>query len=124
MGALPVACSFCSQGNGHHEHFAGIVTAAAHLHQIGVGSEIAGAHLGAGLKAAAAKNHGLTEQVVLAVRIRNPHAVDAPVVAVQLANAGFIADLNAHGGCDLTPLHKLPETAADATGWMNDYTWL
>ena len=51
------------------QHLAGIVLAAAHLHQVGIGAEIARAHLGVGLEAAAAHDDGAAREVVFAVGV-------------------------------------------------------
>ena len=87
--------------------------AAAHPHQVAVGAEIARAHLGAGLEAAAAADDGAAEEIVFAVRRQDVHTLDAVLVAVERRDLGFVADLDAQLVGDLAPLQQLSEPAAD-----------
>ncbi len=75
--ALPVAGRLDAERQQHVQHLAGIVLAAAHLHQVGIGAEIARAHLGIGLEAAAAHDDGAACEIVFAFRRRDAHALDA-----------------------------------------------
>ena len=86
---------------------------AAHAHQVAVGAEIACAHLGAGLKAAAAADDRAAEQIVFAVRRQDTHTLDAVLVAVERRDLGFVADLDAQLVGDFAPEQQLPEPAAD-----------
>ena len=106
------------------QNFAGIMLAAAHLHQIGIGAEIARAHFRAGLEAAGAENHRAAADLIFFVRIGHSDAVDMPVVAEQSGDLRLVAQLDAHLGRDRAPLHELIETAADSAGRVNDHARL
>ena len=86
---------------------------AAHPHQIAIRAEIACAHLGAGLKSAAAADDGAAEKIVFAVRRQDADALDVVLVAVEGGDLGLVADLNAQLAGDLAPEQQLPEPAAD-----------
>ena len=72
MRALPVAGRLGAERQQRVEHLAGIVPAAAHLHEVGIGAEIARAHFGIGLEAAAAHDDGARHEIVFAVRRSRP----------------------------------------------------
>ena len=78
----------------HLEALAGVVFGAAHLGQIPVGAEIAGAHLGIGLEPAAGEDHRLRPQIHLPAPMAHPHAGDA-VIALQQGEGGrFVQHLD------------------------------
>ncbi len=79
----------------HAQHLAGVVPAAAHLHQVGVAVEIARAHLGIGLEAAGAGDHRLGHEIVAAVGPAHADALDAAQVAENGADRRLEADFDA-----------------------------
>jgi hypothetical protein len=107
MGALPVARGTRAEGHCHLQNLAGIVLAAAHLHQIGVGAEVARAHLRVGLIAAGAENDRAAARLVLFIGVGNDDAFDSALVAEQLAHFRFIANLDSHARGNLAPLPEL-----------------
>ena len=87
---IGVACAPCqwpavrgAERDQHVEHFAGVVLAAAHAHQVAIRPEIARPHLRARLEAAAAADDGAAEEVVFALRREHAHALDMMLVAVE-----------------------------------------
>src|SRR4029077_801224 len=109
-------------GECHHEHFAGIVAASTHFHQVGVGTEITRAHLRVRLKTAGAKNDRTAAQFVFFVRIGNHDSFDSSVVAEQLPHARLVANLDSPPGRNLAPLAELSQAAADAAHRMDHET--
>ena len=121
MRALPMARGFGAQVDRHHQHFAGVMLAAAHLHQIGVGAEIARALFGARLESAGAQDHRVGANFILFVGIGDAHALDSPVVAEQRRDPRLVAQLDAHLGRDLAPLHELIQAALNAAARMDHH---
>src|SRR5215813_5555369 len=122
MGALPVARRLRADSERHHQHFACIVPAAAHFHQIRVGSEITRAHLGVSLKTAGAKNNRTAAEFIFFVRIRYYDSFDSAVVAKQLPHPRLVANFDSHSSGDVTPLAELPQTSGNTAHRMNHQT--
>src|SRR5262245_18511476 len=119
MGALPVARRLRAQPQRHHQHLACVVPAAANFHQIGVGSEIARAHLGVGLKTTGTKKDRTAAPFIFFLRVRYYDSFDLSIVAKQLSHARLVANFDSHSICNLTPLAELSQTAGNTAHRMN-----
>ena len=112
MGALPMAGDLGAKADDHVEHLAGVVLGTAHLQEIGVVPQIARAHFRIRLETAGAGDGRAGAEIVFAVLVENPQAVDAARVAVNGGDPGLEADIDAEPGGDLAPSFQLPLAAA------------
>src|SRR5262249_12697237 len=94
------------------QHLAGIVSAAAHLHHVGVTREIACAHLRIGLETAGTGDHRLGLKLEAALGTADHNALDSAQIADECADRQLEADLDAHAFGVPTPLRELARAAA------------
>ena len=122
MAALPVTGRLRAEAKQAHQHLAGVMHTATHLHQIGVGAEVARPHLGIRLEATGADDHALAVEVVVVGRRRDTHAVDVAMVAMDPHNPRIITEIDVPVlQRDVAPAHDLPQPAANSMeimpGW-------
>ncbi len=111
MGAVPLARGGGAEAHGHLQHLTGVVAAAAHLHEVGVGREVLGAHLGAGLETARGEDDGAGLDLVATLGSVDDGAGHFAVVANQGADPAVAAQLHTGFVAHLDPLFHQTETA-------------
>ena len=119
VAARPVAERDGADVERHADAVAGVVAGAAHAGEVPALAEIAHAHLGVGLEAAAGEHHRLGGDVLVAGLAADGDAGDAAVAVLQqLGRAGAVADLDADLAAALE--QELDEAGAAADGLDGD----
>src|SRR5262245_33226401 len=96
----------------HPQNLAGVVTAAAHFHHVGIARQVARPHLRVCLKAAGAGDHGFGLEVVASIRSADGDTLDAAQVAMHGADRRVKTQVDAEAIGDPLPLRQLPDAAA------------
>ena len=94
MAARPIAARLRADLERHAQAVAGIEPRAAHLGEIPVRPEIAGAPLGVGLEPAAGEDHRLAAQLPGLALLAHAHTAHAAIVRQQADRARLVAHLD------------------------------